>query len=115
MPTIDWVLLAFGKFTSGSVLAAFTCSLSADAACFFWLRKCVRIMLVMLVRVCFERVQVAGGGSAAVLAAANLADDDDMAQWNPDEDMAMTPGSMGGAPHADSLTLDTAFDISPQY
>ena len=59
--------------------------------------------------------QVAGGASAGGLAAASLADDDDMAQWNPDEDMAMTPGSMGGAPHADSLTLDTAFDISPQY
>ena len=49
------------------------------------------------------------------LAAASLADDDDMAQWDPAEDMAMTPGSMGGAHHEGSLTLDTAFDISPQY
>ncbi|EIE22594.1 TPR-like protein [Coccomyxa subellipsoidea C-169] len=60
-------------------------------------------------------MQVAGSASAMALAAASLADDDDMAQWDPAEDMAMTPGSMGGAPHEGSLTLDTAFDISPQY
>lgn len=65
--------------------------------------------------------QVAGNASAlSGLAFTSLADDDDMAQWVPNEDMhmAMTPGSVADAPqphHEDSISLDTAFDVSPHY
>ena len=63
--------------------------------------------------------QVAGNASAlSGLAFTSLADDDDMAQWVPNDDMAITPGSVAGAPQShieDSISLDTAFDVSPQY
>lgn len=67
--------------------------------------------------------QQQGAGNASALsglAFASLADDDEMAQWVSTEDMhmAMTPGSVAGAsqPHeGDSISLDTAFDVSPQY
>lgn len=64
--------------------------------------------------------QAAGNASASVAGAASLADDDDMAQWDPDEDMAMTPnpGNAAALPRSDSLmqlSLDTAFQSSPQY
>ena len=50
---VDWVLL---ESTRGRILAAFTCSLSADAPCLDWQEKRVVLITIIMHSPCFSMV-----------------------------------------------------------